>query len=355
MNKIKTADYDIYFGVEGYTLLGKYLNEKQYSKIIILTDSNCNEYCLPHFLSHLPTTVPFEIIEIESGEQFKDLETCGGVLQTMAELGADRKSVMITVGGGVVSDLGGFAASIYMRGIDCINVPTTLLAMVDASAGGKTGIDLGGIKNCVGTFSMPKMLLIDVSYLETLNGKQIRSGYAEMLKHGLIYDANYYNHLKDISTIDFEDLSLLIYHSVYIKNEVVSRDPKEAGLRKILNFGHTVGHAVESHFLTQSEEKILLHGEAIAVGMVIEAYLSVKQGLLSLEEYEDIKAVIRNIYGKVEITSEDVEQILQWIKFDKKNYEGNIYSVLLAKTGEAKYDCLITKDLIICGFKDYLK
>ncbi len=355
MKKIKTANYDIYFGIEGYAVLGQYLNEKKYSKIIILTDSNCNEHCLPHFLSNLPTHILFEIIEIEPGEEFKNLEIFTGILQTMTELEADRKSVMITVGGGVVSDLGGFVSSVYMRGIDCINIPTTLLAMVDASVGGKTGVDLEGIKNCVGTFSMPRMVVVDTSYLETLNGRQIRAGYAEMLKHGLIYDAAYYDYLKDISNIDFEDLSLLIFHSVYIKNEIVSQDPEESGLRKILNFGHTVGHAIESYFLTQNNKNPLLHGEAVAVGMVIEAYMSTQLSSFSKDDYEDIKKTIHNIYEKVQIEADDIEQILSWIKFDKKNYNGNIYSVLLSNKGKAEYDFLISKDLVIRGFKEYLK
>lgn len=237
MIKVETADYPIYFGIEGYTILGDFLNEKQYSKLLILTDSTCNELCLPHFLAHLPTTIPFEIVEIEPGETAKDLATCEGVWSAMLDLELDRHSALITVGGGVVSDLGGFVASVYLRGIDCFAVPTTLLAMVDASVGGKTGVDLQGVKNVIGAFSMPQMVVIDASYLETLEPRELKSGYAEMLKHGLIYDESYFNHLKNIAQVDFADIETLIYHSVVIKSQIVQEDPKEAGLRKILKIG----------------------------------------------------------------------------------------------------------------------
>ncbi|MDR2222832.1 MAG: 3-dehydroquinate synthase [Flavobacteriaceae bacterium] len=350
MNKIEATGYDILFGLEGYDVLGAYLNEKAYTNIIILTDSNCNELCMPHFLAHLPTDVPFEIIEIEAGEAYKDLETCAGVLQSMTELGADRNSIVLTLGGGVVSDLGGFVASVYMRGIDCIYVPTSLLAMVDASVGGKTGVDLGGIKNIVGTFAMPKMVVIDTTYLETLNAREIKAGYAEMLKHGLIYDRSYFNHLQDIAQIDFSDLETLVYHSIVIKNEIVKADPKENGQRKVLNFGHTVGHAIESYFLELHPENTLLHGEAVAFGMVIEAYLSMQFAQMPIEEYENIRDTISNIYGELQLTENMVLDIVEWMRFDKKNAKGEIRMVLLPSIGEAIYDVTVSKELIVKGF-----
>lgn len=354
MENITTENYDILFGQEAYGQLGSYLNSNGYSKLFILTDSNCYEDCLPYFLSNLPTEVPFEIIEVEAGEENKVLETCAGVIQTMLELGGDRKSIIITVGGGVITDMGGFIASIFMRGIDFINIPTSLLAMVDASVGGKTGVDLNGVKNCIGSFAMPKMLIIDVNYLETLEARQIKAGYAEMLKHGLIIDAKYYAYLKDIANVDFNDLETLIYHSVMIKNDVVTKDPKEHGLRKILNFGHTVGHAVESYFLMNEQKDTLLHGEAIALGMVVEAYLSKEIGALSEIDYIDIKETIHRIYGIVELSEEDIAGSLEWLKFDKKNYNGNIRCVLLDKIGESIYDIEVNKELIVKGLEAYL-
>lgn len=354
MNIIEAKHYNVVFGLDAYNVLGEYLNEKAYTNIIILTDVNCNEVCMPYFLAHLPTDVPFEIIEIEAGEEHKNLETCSGVLETMAELGADRNSVVVTLGGGVVSDLGGFVASIYMRGIDSIYVPTTLLAMVDASVGGKTGVDLGGIKNIVGTFTMPKMVVIDVTYLNTLEGRQIKAGYAEMLKHGLIYDQSYFNHLKDISAIDFEDIETLVHHSVVIKNEIVLADPKEKGLRKVLNFGHTIGHAIESYFLTEKPNEIVLHGEAVAAGMIIEGYVSMEMAGLSNDEYEQIRTGIDSIFERVKLTESEVLNVLEWMKFDKKNVNGEIRMVLLPSMGQSVFDINVDKQLIVNAFMQYI-
>lgn len=354
MENITTENYDILFGQEAYGQLGSYLNSNGYSKLFILTDSNCYEHCLPYFLSNLPTEVPFEIIEVEAGEENKVLETCAGVIQTMLELGGDRKSMIVTVGGGVITDMGGFIASVFMRGIDFINIPTSLLAMVDASVGGKTGVDLNGIKNCIGSFVMPKMLIIDVNYLETLESRQIKAGYAEMLKHGLIFDDKYYTYLKDIANVDFNDLETLIHHSVMIKNNVVTQDPKEHGLRKILNFGHTIGHAVESYFLMHTEKETLLHGEAVALGMVAEAYVSMELAALTEAEYLDIKETIHTIYGVVQMTEEDIVGALEWLKFDKKNYNGSIRCVLLNKIGASVYDIEVNKELIVKGLEAYM-
>ncbi len=353
MEIIKADNYDILIGMQGYDKLGEYINQRKYSKLFILCDNNTNEYCMAHFLANLPVQVGFEIIEIESGEQNKVLEIAQGVIQSMLELGGDRKSAMITLGGGVITDLGGFVASIYMRGIDCFNVPTTLLSMVDASVGGKTGVDCDGIKNCIGTFSNPKMVVVDVTYLETLASDQFKSGYAEMLKHGLIVDPEYYHFLKDISQIDLDHLPFLIYRSIQIKAEVVKEDPLEDNLRKILNFGHTIGHAIESYFLSNEQKTTLLHGQAIAIGMIIEAYMSCEILDLPHNQYLDIKKHIENIFGKVEISLQDQEQILHWLKFDKKNTYGQIKCVLLKQIGVASYDIEVQKDLITKGFEAY--
>lgn len=352
--KIQAAHYEVLFGAEGYAVLGSFLDEKQYSSIYILTDTHCNELCVPYFLSQLPTELPFEIIEIEAGEEHKTLETCTEIWKVLTDLGADRKSVIITVGGGVVTDLGGFVASVFKRGIDCINIPTTLLGMVDASLGGKTGVDLDGIKNQIGTFSMPKMLLIDVHYLQTLDVRQLRSGYAEMLKHGLISDKNYWNQLKNTSTVHFEDFENLIYRSVQIKNAVVTKDPNEKGERKWLNFGHTLGHAIETYFLTNAEKRTLLHGEAIAIGMILEAFISFQKGLLPEEEYRDIKSAVLTIFPKEEFEESEIESCLEFLKHDKKNLRGAVLFVLLQGIGSALYDQEVDKELIYSAFRDYL-
>ena len=210
MQSISANGYPIYFTETGYNALNETLSTQQYSSIFILVDSHSNTHCLPNFLPNLATEIPIEIIEFESGESSKNIETCVQIWEALTELGADRKSLIINLGGGVVTDLGGFVASTFKRGIDFIHVPTTLLAMVDASVGGKNGVDLGHLKNQIGVINVPKMVLIDSTYLETLPQNEMRSVLAEMLKHGLIYDANYWKQFLDLSQLDFADFDSLI-------------------------------------------------------------------------------------------------------------------------------------------------
>lgn len=354
MKKIRTNTYDVLFGVESYTLLGNYLKEKDYSKIFIITDSNCHEYCVPRFLAHLPTRIPFEIIEVESGESSKNIDTCISVWQVLTELGADRNSVILNVGGGVITDLGGFIAATFKRGIDHIQIPTSLLGMVDASIGGKTGIDLDGIKNQIGTFTSPKLVLVDAVYLETLKARELKAGYAEMLKHALIYDAAYWNTLRDTAAIDFNDLESLIFHSISIKNEVVTQDPEEKGIRKCLNFGHTLGHALESYFLNTDKKELLLHGEAVAAGLVLESYISWKKGGIDEASYQDIKSVILGIYSTVNVSTEELFQVKKWLKHDKKSIKETLQFVLLDSIGGVAINQEVEEDLIDEAFEDYL-
>jgi 3-dehydroquinate synthase len=254
------------------------------------------------------------------------------------------------LGGGVVTDLGGFIASTYMRGISYINIPTSLLAMVDASVGGKTGVDLGALKNQVGIINEGVMVGIDTSFLSTLPQNEMVSGFAEMLKHGLIYDKAYWNTLTNLENLDISDLDRLIYESVVIKNKVVSEDPTEQGLRKILNFGHTLGHAIESYFLEHSEKTPLLHGEAIATGMILEAYLSIKTCGLSKNEFETVTEGILKTFTKISITKEDQKIIIDLLKHDKKNSHGVVKFVLLEAIGKPKIDCVVSNELIFEAF-----
>ena len=274
MQSIQANGYPIYFNESAYTALNKHLAETKYSNLFIIVDSNTNDACLPTFLSYVETDLTIEIIEFDAGESFKNIETCVSIWNVLTELSADRKSLIINLGGGVVTDLGGFVASTFKRGVDFIHVPTTLLSMVDASVGGKNGVDLGNLKNQIGVINIPKMVLIDTQYLETLPQNEMRSGLAEMLKHGLIYDKKYWEQFQDLKNIDFADFDQLIYDSVQIKNNIVMQDPTEQGIRKALNFGHTLGHAIESYFLENENKTTLLHGEAIAVGMILESYIS---------------------------------------------------------------------------------
>lgn len=351
MNSIITPAYAVHFNERAYNELNEHLERSNYSKVFILVDENTHNYCLPHFMGRIYGDYDFEIIEIEEGEINKNIATCTQVWEVLSELDADRKSAMINLGGGVVTDLGGFVASCFKRGIHFINVPTTLLSMVDASVGGKTGVDLGSLKNQVGVINQPEMVLVDPEYLRTLNERQLQSGYAEMLKHGLISDAAYWNTLKEVN--GFNDLNTLIYTSVSIKNEVVTQDPTEQNLRKTLNFGHTLGHAVESYFLESEHHELLLHGEAIAIGMILEAYISHKLTGLPLTELEDIKTTFLKRYKKVNFSEKDIDAILSLLKFDKKNSHGNVNFVLLMAIGKTAIDIKVPTELLLESFTYY--
>jgi 3-dehydroquinate synthase len=353
MTSITTQDYTIYLNEACYPSVNELLKTKNYSKIFILVDSNTHQECLPYFLARLETASAIEIIEIEAGEINKTIDTCVGVWNALSELNGDRKSVMINIGGGVVTDLGGFVASTFKRGIDFINVPTTLLAMVDASIGGKTGVDLGNLKNQVGVINTSEMVLVDTSFLNTLPQLEMRSGLAEMLKHGLIHNKHYWNKLKDLSKLSLENLDDLIFESILIKKDIVEQDPFENNLRKTLNYGHTLGHAIESYYLSHTERKTLLHGEAIAIGMILATYLSTKLSNFPSSENEDIKQTIKSIYGHVDIKPEDYSPIIELLKYDKKNEHGNINFVLLENIGATKINCIVENDSIIDSFHFY--
>tara|TARA_R110002096_G_scaffold101565_7_gene224669 strand:+ start:1572 stop:2639 length:1068 start_codon:yes stop_codon:yes gene_type:complete len=353
MESITTNNCTIHFNEVCYDALNKHLKEKNFSKIFILVDENTHTYCLPFFIEKVETDVVIEIIEIESGEINKTIDTCVGVWNTLSDLDADRKSLLINIGGGVITDLGGFVACTFKRGIAYINVPTSLLAMVDASVGGKTGVDLGHLKNQIGVISNPDLVLIDTKYLDTLPQNQMRSGLAEMLKHGLITGESYWNKFTDLSKLSLDDLDELIYESVIIKKNVVEEDPYENGRRKTLNFGHTLGHAIESYFLSNPKKTTLLHGEAIAVGMVLACYISTELTGFPKEKTLEIKALFTNYYGKVSIDESEYATIIELLKYDKKNNHGNINFVLLESIGNTKMDCLVDDKFIIDAFKFY--
>jgi len=353
MQHITSSGYNIYFNDDCYTYLQALLVPGSYSNIFIIADENTSQHCLPNFLAQLATELAIEIIEFDAGEINKTIETCIQVWHALTDMGADRKSLIINVGGGVVTDLGGFAASTFKRGMDFINVPTTLLAMVDASVGGKTGVDLGVLKNQIGVINNPIAVLIDTQYLETLPGAEMRSGLAEMLKHGLIEDEKYWAEFSNLDGLTTDDLGMLIHRSVQIKNEVVMQDPTEKGLRKILNFGHTLGHAIESYFLETPEKTSLLHGEAVAIGMILEAHISMAQNLLPDAEYHQIKEVIHSIFPKVNFTANDIANVMGLLIHDKKNEAGKVQFVLLERTGHAVINKEVENQLIINAFDDY--
>ncbi|WP_370397940.1 3-dehydroquinate synthase [Tenacibaculum dicentrarchi] len=350
MTSIQAVTYPIDFNEKGYQELANLIRNKQYSTIFIVVDDNTITHCYPRFIELLETDKKIEVIQIDAGEVHKNLETCAGVWSAMTELGADRKSVLITLGGGVITDLGGFVASTFKRGIDFINIPTTLLSMVDASVGGKTGVDLGVLKNQIGLFANPQMVVLDPEYLQTLSPREIRSGTAEIIKYGMTHDVHLYNEIKSNPKLNIIDL---IHRSIEIKNEVVLEDPKEHGVRKALNWGHTIGHGIESYFLESAHKENLTHGEAVAIGMVCEAYLSAKVLDFPSDKVEDVKKTILAIYGKTAILEADFAPVLELMKHDKKNIGGEINFVLLNDFGDFKINCTVTNQLIIESLQYY--
>jgi len=268
----------------------------------------------------------------------------------MLDFGVDRKALLINLGGGVVTDMGGFAASTYKRGIDFIQIPTTLLAQVDASVGGKTGIDMDNVKNIIGTFTQPQAVFISNKFLNTLDERQLKSGFAEVIKHGLIYDKNLYEYTKSI----FIDAipSDLVMRSVKIKNEIILQDPKEQGLRKILNFGHTIGHAVEGYSLVHDADP-LLHGEAIAIGMICEAYLANKLNGLSDLDLHDIVNTFTHRYTFYTLPTNIDQELLDLMGNDKKNEGKKLGFALLSEIGRCSEQFFIEEDLIIESLNYY--
>ena len=353
MQTIQATNYSVYFYETGYEKLASFLKPTSYSKIFILVDENTSQYCLPHLLNNLATEIEIEIIELEVGEIHKNIQTCTEVWSALSELGGDRKSILINLGGGVISDLGGFVACTFKRGIDFINIPTTLLSMVDASIGGKNGVDLGNLKNQIGIIREPKAVIIDTQFLTTLPQSEMRSGLAEMLKHGLIFDKTYWDKFKNLTDLNTDDLNKLIHQSIEIKNTIVCEDLSENGIRKALNFGHTLGHAIESYFLENEEKRSLLHGEAIAVGMILESYISKEKNLITNEEYHEIKYIINDIFERVEFNQNDINQIIELLIYDKKNEFGKVQFALLDGIGKIKINQEADNDLIFKAFEDY--
>ncbi len=349
MESVTSGTHEVYFGALAQAALNQFLGQHSYSKVFVLVDENTEHHCLETFRSLCPHTTE-EPICIKAGEPYKTIDTCTAVWEKLSRAGGDRKSILINLGGGVVTDLGGFVAATFKRGIDFINIPTTLLAMVDASVGGKTGVDLGVLKNQVGVIKQPKMVLLFPEFLKTLEPRQLTSGFAEMLKHGLISDAEYWKALSE--NPDFYSLAA-IRSSVAIKNKIVEKDPTEQNVRKKLNFGHTLGHAIESYFLDTETKTPLLHGEAIAIGMILEGYLSHALTGLSMLELEEIKRVFLKHFKRVAFTPTDIEVILDLLKHDKKNAHGTINFVLLQEIGNPVLDVKVPADLYAKAFAYY--
>jgi|TARA_B110000444_G_scaffold260695_1_gene308752 3-dehydroquinate synthase len=348
MKEIKSKNYSIYFDKNRYNKLFNFIKSRNYSKIFIHLDTNTENLCLNVFINQI-NKLDYQTIISEAGEENKNIESCVFLWNKLSELKADRKSIIINLGGGVVGDMGGFVASTFKRGVDYVNIPTTLLSMVDASIGGKTGVDLGVLKNQIGTFYDPKMVIIDPLYLETLSDSELASGYAEIFKHSIISKTNNFNSLIS-KNIDFKNIDL-IRESIEIKNNIVLIDKKENKERKALNYGHTLGHAIESYFL--KSKKQLLHGEAISIGIILASFISLKKAGLSKNCLKNIKNHILKIYKKISFSENDIQEIIKLLIHDKKNSYGKINFVLVKNIGTPIYDIEVNNDLIIEAFKYY--
>lgn len=348
---LPSLGYNIYLGNTVFSLLTKQVKNSRYTTIVILCDENTLRYCLPVLIRNCPVLSSAEIIEVESGESSKSIPVAEGIWQTLLEQKADKKSLLINLGGGMVSDLGGFVASVYKRGIDFINLPTTLLAMADASVGGKTGLNFSGVKNSLGTFQQPKAVYVYPGFLSTLPRRQLLNGWVEIVKMALIADKKFWSRLKTTSLETNPEWC--IQKSLELKNKVVKKDPKDTGIRKILNFGHSIGHAIEAFLLDTPYE--LLHGEAICIGMLIESDIAFQKKLLTETELTDIQDTLSHFFGPYTKLPLPYDEILLLLKQDKKNTSAKLNFSLLDKIGQCIYDCSVSEVQIKKAFQSYQK
>jgi len=339
----------IYFETDAFTNLNAFLKKNAFTKVFILADNHTFENCYPILLQNCLSLQNAEIIELESGEQSKTLDTCLLVWQTLSELNADKNSLIINLGGGVITDLGGFIASIYKRGISFIHVPTSLLAMADASVGGKNGVDLGKIKNQLGTITQANSVFIYTPFLNTLDGRHLKNGMAEVIKMGFIADEKLINDIRARK----KELAEIIYKSVSLKSSIVKKDPNDKGIRKILNFGHTIGHAIESTLLGTKQE--LLHGEAIAIGMLIESLIAHDQKLITKVAFTKVIDLIKPHYKLIKFTATQQKTILEFIQHDKKNKNNKTRMSLITGIGSCTYNKEVSTIQIQKAFLNYSK
>ncbi|MDN6280612.1 MAG: 3-dehydroquinate synthase [Psychroflexus sp.] len=353
MNSIQLSSYSIHFLATAYQDLNQWISAHDFSKIFVLVDSNTHKNCLKPFLEELETQSEIEIIEIEPGEGHKSIETCTQLWQTLADLEADRSSLLFNLGGGIVTDIGGFVASTFKRGIPFVHVPTTLLGMVDAAIGGKNGVNAGVLKNQIGLIQTPQKVIIDPRFLATLDQAEMRSGLAEMIKHGFIADREYLDTFLDLSNFSIEKLNELIERSVEIKTQISEDDPQEKGMRKALNFGHTLGHAIESYAMENKDFPHLLHGEAVAIGMILALNLSKQTQAFDEKLYLKYTQLIQTYFSKVTFSEKAITAIIELLKHDKKNSKGQINFVLLSEIGAPALNCQVSNDMIYTAFEAY--
>ena len=334
MTHILSEGSEIEIGPLSDTSLPKVLASYGGNKIIIVVDENTHDLCLEYLITSFPALEKSEIILLPNGEENKVMEVCMQVWNAFSEYGFSRKDLVLNLGGGMVTDMGGFIASVFKRGMDFIHIPTSLLAMVDAAIGGKNGIDLGPHKNQLGTIVKAKNVFIDLAFLQTLPAKEFYNGYAEMLKYGLVYDAALFDELSKFKTEDDFNRLDIIEKCVQIKVAISDRDLFEKGERKLLNFGHTFGHAIEGYRLQTDP---ISHGHAVGIGMCAESYVSMKRGLLSKDEFHKLQALLVQTYPFLTFSEDCIREIISLMYNDKKNEAGKIFSVLLEAIGKGVY------------------
>jgi 3-dehydroquinate synthase len=327
--------------------LANFLSAHHYDKLFVLTDTHTHRLCLPVIRS-LPAIEQATSIVIEAGDASKNLEQLATVWEALSNNGASRNSLLINLGGGMIADLGGFAGATFKRGLHTLNIPTTLMASVDAAVGGKTGINFNGLKNEIGSFYLPDCVLIDCVFLQTLDRANLLSGYAEMIKHGLIDSEQTLNKLLayDLDTNELNTglLNELVKESVAIKERIVTEDPKEKGIRKALNLGHTIGHAFES--LSFGKKRPILHGHAVAAGLVSELYLSHQRCGFPIEIVRRTVNFIKTHYSPFVFDCDDYDLLYELMTHDKKNEGGIINFTLLAYPGAIRINQSTDKESI---------
>ncbi len=345
-----SLDYPIYFG-QAAPQLEQLLGQHAPSSVAVLVDTHTALYCYPHIRSVLPAD--HLLIRIPAGETHKQLDTCQYIWSQMLQAQLDRQALLINLGGGVIGDMGGFCAHCWKRGIRFVQVPTTLLAQVDASTGGKLGVDFMDVKNIIGAFGDPLAVVIDTTFLRTLPPAQLRSGFAEVVKHALIADAEHWQQLIQLPTLDAADWTQIVPHSLAIKRQIVAADPYERGLRKALNFGHTIGHAIESAALHTTES--LLHGEAIAIGMICESWLSAKKAGLPDDELQAITHFLLRIFGCYPLNNLPIADLLALMANDKKNEGQGVNFSLLPHIGAVEINHTATPEEIQDSLAYYME
>jgi 3-dehydroquinate synthase len=329
-----------------HILLRDFFANRHYSQVAVLTDVNTKSLCYPLIKNSLPAHT---VIELSAGEENKNLDTCTVVWQTLTNLNFDRQSLLLILGGGVLGDLGGFCAATFKRGIDFVVMPTTLLAQVDASIGGKLGIDFNHFKNHIGLFQNPVTTLISPVFLQTLSARELRSGFAEIIKHCLISDSKMWDIIR-AKSLEQQDWNTLIPHSADFKIRIIEQDPLEKDVRKTLNFGHTIGHGVESYFLKEGNR--IFHGEAIAIGMIAESFIARQKGLITNNDLEQISRYVLQIFGKNN-NLPGTAAILKLIYQDKKNIGNRILMALTKGLGQAVWGVEVKEDEIESALSYY--